>query len=134
VPQGVVIPINAVVTAVVVKHTCQVCPSAVKFGLHFACTSCSIVSLCSTCTPAGSRAPLSHNYDFTCTWKQSIWKWPPLVSWEASLLVACYSHQLFNSGARRFVWCSCAKKDNPHRSRGSTLETLAAKIYCCHRI
>ena len=57
--------------------------------------------------------------------KVCIWKWPSLfVSWEAPLLVACYSIQLFNSGAHRFVWCSYAKKDNPHRSKGSTLEHL----------
>ena len=58
-----------------------------------------------------------------------------LVSWEASLLVACYSIQLFNSGAHRFVWCSYANKDNP---QGSTLEHLlqnwtSENNHCCHR-
>ena len=31
-----------------IEHTCEVSPSAVRFGLHFACASCSILSLHST--------------------------------------------------------------------------------------
>ena len=31
-----------------IEHTCEVSPSAVRFGLHFACATCSIISLHST--------------------------------------------------------------------------------------
>ena len=31
-----------------IEHTCEVSPSAVRFGLHFASASCSILSLHST--------------------------------------------------------------------------------------
>jgi len=31
-----------------IEHTCEVSPSAVRFGLHFACATCSVLSLHST--------------------------------------------------------------------------------------
>ena len=39
---------NMYQVAIIIEHACEVSPSAVRFGLHFACATCSILSLHST--------------------------------------------------------------------------------------
>ena len=95
------------------------------------CSNCWIYSL----TPWWATWPLDpclqclYFLDFILTAAKAVTKGmymevTILVPWEDSLLVACYSIQLFNSDAHIFVWCSYANKDNPIDLGGSTLEHL----------
>ena len=155
-PQGVVTPVYAVVTAVVVVKIFDPPFQLLTFWRHQnwlldPLTTASTIAVRYAAIVKSTVWPLDEPLDLltlvssasiltaakTVT-KGMYMEVTTLVSWEASLLVACYSIQLFNSGAHRFkiVWCSHANKDNPHRSRKHLLQnwTVVREYHhCCHR-